>query len=380
MEYTDPNPQNNYYEEEEIDWKPYVKKLLRNWKFVFKLGCLGVVLGLIFALSAVKTYTASAVLAPELTKKSSSSISSLASLAGVNLNNVNVTDAMYPDLYPEIVGSVPFVVELLKMPVSFEDGKETIETDLYTYLDEYQKGTWYGAVMGAPMKALSWTIGLISSKDEEEENKGVSSINPEHLSFKQETIVKSLLENTSVTVDKKTAVISLSAKLQNPVLAKQLCDQIVEKLTDYIVQYRTEKARKDVEYYQMLTDEARADYYAAQKKYAEYSDANQGVTRNSYLIERERLQNEASLAFQLYNQTAQQLQAAEATVQQETPVSVTIKPSTVPLKGEPSRAKILVMWTFLLGAGACAWVLFGDMAKDFIAELKEDDEATPDKA
>jgi len=359
---------NQKYDDESIDIIPYLQKLLKNWKLIFKFGCLGVVVGLVLALSAVKFYTSSAELAPELSKKSSSSLSSLASLAGVNLNNVDVTDAMYPDLYPEIVSSVPFAVELLKMPVSIEWKGEVVNTDLYTYLDKYQKSPWYSKVIGLPMKALSWGISLIKQQDKSD---SVAAIQPKKMSDRQSIIVNKLHENVNVTVDKKTAVINISATLQNPDLSTQLCDRVVDQLVEYIVQYRTEKARKDVEYYQMLNEEARSEYYAIQKRYAEYSDANQGITRNSYLIERERLQNETSLAFQLYNQTSQQLKNAQAIVQQETPVCVTIKPSTVPIKGTPSRAKILVMWTFLFAFGAGAWVLFWDMALEFLAKLKE---------
>lgn len=339
----------------------YVAKLLKEWKLIFRWGCIGVFVGLVFALSAVKTYQVDTVLAPEIPQKSSGSLSSLASLAGVNLGGMQTTDAVYPDLYPKIISSIPFKVDMLSMPVDVQVKGEIFSTDLYTYLTEYTHAPWYRWVLSAPMRGISWVIGIFKAKDAEEGN---SFINPEQLTEEQASVIKSLGESIILSVDKKTFLISLSVKLQDPYVAKQVCDQVIENLTAYVTQYRTEKARHDVEYYQALNDEAREDYYAVQKKYAAYSDANQGITRNSYLIERERLQNETSLAFQLYNQTSQQLQAAKAKVQLETPVCVVVQPTTVPLKGDPSRAKVLVIWTFLFGIGVCAWVLFGEDAKD----------------
>lgn len=351
----------------------YVAILLKNWKLIFKWGCIGVAVGLVFAFSVVKTYQVDAVLAPEIPQKTgaSGSLSSLASLAGVNLNGMQMTDAVYPDLYPQIISSIPFNVDLLSMPLEVEVKDEIISTDLYTYLTEYGHTTWYKWVLSAPMKGLSWFIGLF--KDEEEEGDG--SIDPEHLTREQTKLIEALGENITLSVDKKTYLISLSVKMQDPFVAKQVCDQVIESLVSYVTQYRTEKARHDAEYYQTLTDESREEYYAVQKKYAEYSDANHGVTRNSYLIESQRLQNETNLAFQLYNQTSQQLQAAKARVQMETPVCVVVQPTTVPVKGDPSRAKVLIIWTFLFVVGICAWVLFGgqatDLYKNIMSKIKE---------
>ena len=376
--YENPNmPGGNFdYEEDEIDIMKYVALLLKNWKFVFKAGCIGVAVGLVFALSVVKDYTCSATLAPEVTIKSgSSSLSSLASLAGINLSSMNSADALNPDLYPQIVNSIPFKVQLLDTHVVFAKGEpEEQEMPLYTYLDDYTKGPWYSAVLAFPMKALGWVLNLIKGGDEEEEGDYVAgSIDPENLTNSQSAIVKALSESISITVDKKTSLISVSAKAGDPNVAKQLCDNLISRLEEYVVAYRTEKSRKDVEYYTMLNEEARADYYAAQQKYARYMDANQGVVRNSFMVESQRLQNESNLAFQLYNSIAQQLQLAQAKIQMETPVCVIIEPTTVPLRGEPSRAKILVIWAFLIAAGAAAWVMFKDDLFALLEKLKNEE-------
>lgn len=354
-------------EEGEIDIMEYVTKLLKRWKFLLVWACVSAVIALALVIDTPKKYTSTAVLAPEIAQKSSAGgLSSLAAMAGINLNNAVVTDAMYPDLYPEIVGSTPFMVELFSVPVSFVRKGETVNTDLYEYLKEYQKSSWVNKVLGAPMKGLS---ALLKSKDDEAE--GIAKIDALNLTREQGRILDALSRCIGITVDKKTMLITINVTMQDAPIAKQICDEVESRLETYVVKYRTEKSRQDVEYYSMLNEQAKEEYYAAQRKYARYVDSNQGISRQSIRIEQERLQNETNLAFTLYNQTAQQLQMAQAKIQQETPVCAVLKPAAVALRGTPSRAKNLIIITFLLCCVGAAWVLWGDMVKEFFAKLKE---------
>ncbi|MBP9998115.1 MAG: chain-length determining protein [Bacteroidales bacterium] len=367
------NLNNSNYEqtESEIDIMEYVVKLLKNWKFILKWGCVALVVGITLVFDLPKSYTSQAMLAPEVSQRNTyTSMSAMAAMAGVNINNAIKTDAMYPDLYPEIVVSSPFLVELFSIPVSFTRKKELIETDLYTYLKEYGKSPWWKYVTGLPMKAIGWGIKLFTPKNEEEEVEGYATIDPSCLTKEQSRIAKALSKSIIVNVDKKTFLTTVDVTFQDPKVAKVVCEEVVSRLQKYVVHYRTEKARVDVKYFEKLAEEAQENYYEKQQRYAKYVDSNQGLSLHSVRIEQERLQNETSLAFSLYNQTSQQLQLAKAKVQQETPVCLVVQPASVPLKGSPSKAKSLLMIIFAGVAIACAWVLFGDMAKDFLKDIK----------
>ncbi|HAZ74811.1 MAG TPA: chain-length determining protein, partial [Rikenellaceae bacterium] len=139
-------------------------------------------------------------------------------------------------------------------------------------------------------------------------------------------------------VDKKTQIITLTVTSQSPFVSKAVSDAVIEKIQEYVTSYRTEKSRKDMDYYLQLYEEAKADYYKAQQKYASYVDANQGVVLQRVKTEQERLQNEMQLAYQLYNSCAQQLQMSRAKVQQETPVCVVMQPPVLPNRAsKPSK-------------------------------------------
>lgn len=374
--YNAPYQDPHYYEEDEIDIMELVRKALKNWKFILKCCGVAAVVGLVAGFSIPRTYTVSATLAPETVSKSAGgSLSSLAAMAGINLSSSTTADAFYPELYPQIVSSNPFIVGLFSVPVEFEYKNETVKTDLYTYLKEYTSEPWWIAILKLPGKAIGAVMGIFREKEEIEE--GVSGIDPSALTRKQEILVKGLKEDISITVDKKTSLISISVVTQNPDVAYTLAKEVISSLQNFVTDYRTQKSRKDLEYYQSVYDDAKEEYYAAQQRYARYVDANQGVTRQSVMIEQQRLQNESELAFQLYNSCAQQLESAKVMVQKETPVFAEMDPPTRPTKKTaPSKAKILVIMIFLGAMVGAVWAIW---AKDWLAGFKNSVREDQDK-
>lgn len=353
---------------EEIDLMELLRKLLGNWKTIVKWCCIAGVAGLVVAFSIPKQYTVTSKLAPEIVSKTNSSLSSLASLAGVNLNSMSTSDAVYPELYPEIVSSTPFVTELFSVPVAVQTRRDgLVETDLYGYLRDYTRSPWWNAVFSAPFKLLGWVMGLF--RDEPQEEEGYSELDPSALTDEQERIAKAIRESVSLVIDSKNSMITLSVSAQDPKVATDLSEEVISRLEKYVSDYRTEKSRKDLDYYEQLYDEARNDYYAAQQRYANYVDANQNVVLQSVMTEQDRLRNEMQLAYNLYNTCAQQVQMAKAKVQQETPVCVVLEPPVLPTKAsKPSKAMTLVAFVFL---GAClsgVWVLFG---KDCVSKFRQ---------
>ena len=367
------NIQSPYMEEEydEIDIMELLRKLFKDWKLILKWCGIAAVAGLVIAFSIPKEYTVDAKMAPEMTSKSGSgSLSSLASLAGINLSSMSTVDAVYPDLYPDIVSSTPFVVELFPVQVTFKEKKESVTTDLYTYLKEYTRGPWWGKVIHAPFRLLGWFMGLFREKVEPVE--GYAALDSRELTPEQENIAKAIRGSIALSVDKKNSVMSMTVTAQDPQVATKICEEVISRLQTYVTSYRTEKSRKDLEYYETLYEESRDAYFASQQRYASYMDRNQGVVLQRVRTEQERLQNEMNLNYQLYNACAQQLQTAKAKVQQETPVFTVINPPQVPLKrSKPSKVKILLASIFLGGMAAAVWILWG---RDFFANLKKKDE------
>ena len=371
--------ENNYInpiqeeQESDLDLMEYARKLWDARKFLLKVAGIAAVLGVVIALTTPKQYTVNVKLAPELgNSRRSNSLSSIASMLGVgSMGMGSETDALNVTLYPDVVASTPFIIDLLDTQVQTLD-EEKLDTTLVEYLKTNKK-TLIGTIMSLPGRAIGSIISLFKDKEEEEENK---VINPFHLTIAEDRSVKKLRSLITTSVDKKTGVTSLSVSMQDPLVAAIVTDTLLFKLKEHIINYRISKAEEDCNYYEKLYNESKDNYYKAQKAYANYLDANKNIILRSVQIEGERLQNEMNLAYNIYNQMAGQLQMGRAKIQEAKPMFTIVEPATVPLlPSGTSRKMILLVTVFLSVIGASAWILFGQnlwiKLKEGLIENKE---------
>lgn len=351
--YQNPDVQEPENDELEIDWMDILRRIYAIRKTLYKAAGVGVILGIIIALSIPKQYTVTVTLSPEMSgDKTSGGLASLASsfLGGSVSSGSN--DALNVTLAPDIVASTPFVLELFNARVQTLDGK--LDTTLTAYMDE-QKKPWWGYIKAAPGMAIGAIKSLFS-----EDTDTVSILNPFQLTKKEAGKVKGLRQAITADVDKKTAMTTITVTLQDPKVTAIVADSVVAKLQQYIVDYRIKKAKEDCDYLEQLYHERQQEYYDAQSKYAHYFDSNRNIAFQSVRAEQERLQNDMSLAYQVYSQVAQQLQVARAKIQEEKPVFAVVEPATVPLQPSgTSRKTILVGVVFLTICCVGAWRLLG---------------------
>lgn len=351
-------------EESEIDIMDYVMRLWKVRKKILMWCGVGVIVGLVIGFSLPKEYTVKTVLAPETEQKIGSGVSSIASMMGVSLDNS--VDAIRVDFFPDVVASTPFLFELSQTPVQFKRKGEVIETDLMDYLLEYQKAPWWGAIISAPFKGLAWVMSLFKEKPEDDPD---AALDPVNLPTKQRNALAGLGKKITVTVDKKTGKTDIQVVMQDPLVAAKVAETVIANLKSYMTEYRTSKVSQDVENLTVIYNQRKAEYYAAQQAYADYADANSAVVKQSAKAELTRLQQEMNLAYQVFSQVATQLEAARIKEQEAKPVFATIEPVTIPdRKSGPSKAKILLIWVFLFGAGSSAWELWG---RDFLNNVKK---------
>ncbi len=347
------NNQPSIDNDQEIDIIELLSKLWKKRKMIIKWCIVGAILGLIIGFSIPETYNASVTLAPELEQKAGSNVSSIASMMGVNLNNS--IDAINAEMFPDVVHSTPFIVELFDLPVTFERKGEMITTSLLDYMKNYQRSAWWSYIPQIPGKIL----GLFSKK--EETNVDIAALNPNNLPKKERGVVGFFAENIIVSVDIKSLKTTISLDLQDPQVVYVVVNAVVDNLKEYMSDYRSSKARQDVENLSVICEQRKADYYKAQQAYARHMDSNKSVILQSAQAEQERLQQEMNLAYQVYSQVAQQLEGARITEQQAKPVFAIVQPPVIPLhKVAPSKAKLLIVFTLLAGCCAAIWILFGE--------------------
>lgn len=351
--YQNPDVQEPENDEITIDWMDILRRIIAIRKTLYKAAGVGVVLGIIIALSIPKQYTVTVSLSPEMNgDKASGGLASLVSSFSGGGATSSSNDALNLTLAPNIVSSTPFVLDLFDTRVQTLDGEQ--DTTLVAYLDE-QKSPWFSYIIKAP----SMAIGAIKSLFTEEADT-TATLNPFQLTEKEAAKVKGLRQSILAEVDKKTSMTTITVTLQDPKVTAIVADSVVGKLQQYIIDYRIKKAKEDCAYLEELYHERQQEYYDAQSKYAHYFDTNRNIAFQSVRAEQERLQNDMNLAYQVYSQVAQQLQVARAKIQEEKPVFAVVEPATVPLEPSGISRKVIFLGIiFILVCGTGFWKLLG---------------------
>lgn len=317
---------------------------------------IAIVVSSLIIICVPRSYTASAMLVPEVENSMDmGSVGSLASSFGIDLNNMSGTDAISPLLYPELLNDNGFVASLLKIQVETQDG--TLKCSYYEYLKKHQKIAWWTKVMGVVKR-------IFKSKETNAKRKNFKDEfeNPYYLSKDEDDIVGAVRSLIGLTVDKKTGVITIHTEAQDPLICKSLADSVSSKLQVFITNYRTQKARHDVEYYKSLTAKTKADYEKARQLYGSYSDSNMDIVLESVRSKQTDLENDMQLKFNAYTAMVTQLQASEAKLRERTPAFTTLQGASVPVKpAKPRRMIFVLAITILVFVGDLTYVL-----KDYI--------------
>ena len=319
-----------------IDIIDISKKLWAKKKLFAKTLPIAFVVACIYILGFPRYYTTDIKLAPELGGTSiGSTLGSLASSFGFDLDNLQSNDAITPLLYPDLMEDNGFVTSLFNVQVKSKDG--SIETTYHDYLKKYQKPVIW-------LIPFDWAKNLFKKK-----SKGDTVIfDPYNLSKDEDDIVGSIRDKIKIDFDKKTAVISISIKDEDALICKTIGDSVKARLQDFITNYRTSKARNDYEYYQKLTMEAKQDYEKARQRYGSMADANSKVALKSLELKLEDMENDLQLRYNAYTTISTQMQASKAKVQERTPAFTVIKGASVPLKPAGPKRMIFVAFVLLL--------------------------------
>ena len=357
---------NNHHDEEiELDLMDLLRKVIGIRKKIYKAVGIGLIIGIIVAISIPKQYTVEVTLSPEMGNNKGGGLSGLAaSFLGSGVSMGDGTDALNASLSADIVSSTPFLLELSAMEIPVTKNEVM---SLNTYLDE-ETSPWWSYVIGFPGMVIGGVKSLFTEEDEDiyfdKTSRGIIE-----LSKKETEKIETLKEKITASVDKKTSMTSVTATFQDPKVAAVVADSVVKKLQEYIIDYRTSKSKEDCLYLEKLFKERQQEYYEAQKKYADYMDSHDNIILQSVRTEQERLQNDMSLAYQVYSQVAGQLQVARAKVQEEKPVFAVVEPAVVPLYPSGTSRKVYVLvFVFLSVCIVIFWNLFG---KDLLNKFKE---------
>lgn len=325
-----------------IDFMEIFRKLWPLRKTYYKVLLATLIITYLITVCIPRYYRCTVSLAPEPTGAAiSGSLSSLASSFGMSsLSKMGNNDALYAEIYPDILKSNDFIAEL--MPVEVTTKKGDVKTNYYTYLRDHQSAAWWDVIKG--------TIAEWISPTPKDNYGGEEKISIFNLTKQQSNIFGAARDNIRCSVDKKTDVVSITVQDQDPLVCAIMANTTCKKLQEFIVHYRTNKAHIDYEYYKKLAAEGKAAYVKVRQQYVTYADANQDVMLASYKAKEEDLENEMQLKYNIYTAMNNQLQVATAKLQEATPAFTIIQSASVPIKpAGPKRLMTALIVTILVG-------------------------------
>ena len=333
--------QENTDSEMTIDISKIFKVISKNKWSILIVTIISAALGIFIAINIPNEYSSQVQILPELESKDGagglSKFKSLAGLAGVDLGSMGSTEAVRPDLYPNILQSTPFLMDVMSMKVYTSKYKRTMLMSNFMEENENQ--------------ALTTRIfGKSDEKDKDAFVVNPNSIPTEtiRLDKKQDELVKEFQKRIGATLDKKTGVISISVKMQDPVIAATIVKYAQDYLTQYVVKYRTQKTEQDIKFLQDRLNEAKRRYDNALYSYSSYQDRNKGLFLNIVKDEGKKMQYEVDLSYNLYSELSKQLEEAKIKVHRETPIFKVLEPAQIPVKkSEPKRSVMVLGFAFL---------------------------------
>lgn len=353
-----------------IDWGALLKKILKHKKYIASVTIISGILGCIVALTSARIYTVKVTLAPEVSgnSRAGTSLKSLTSLLGVGNLSLNTSnDALNITLFPEICGSTAFLSKLFDVKVT----PYVSPKDLKNGIKPTEPICLYDFMLGKhkPKSAFALWKESFFKKEKEEDFVEDSIMTGSYFNKEQTRVLKALRMSIRADVDKKTGVTNLQVVMSDPKVAQEIADTVCQRLQDFVTEYRTKKANQDYIYYQKLANESKQIMVEAQAKYAASVDYDRSVILQSVNSEKQRLQQEAMLAQEIYVQMKQQEEMAKAKIQQEKPVFAVIQPAVQPLSASNSRKKVVLAFTFIGFCLSASWKLFGQEKFNEIKKL-----------
>ena len=341
-----------------IDLRIALKKVIGKKKLFFLTLPIAFILASVIIVSVPRTYTCQIMLVPEMTNQSAGgTLSSLASAFGFDFGSAMTTDAISPPLYPDLLESTDFVIGLFHVRV--KNVKGDIDTDYYTYLQKHQQSAWWKY----PIIWIKRQVGKMLVQEDsqpisQEENSSASFM----LSKNDHEIIETIQDRISCSIDKKTNVISITVVDQDRLICATMADSVRVRLQDAITEYRTNKSRIDMNYYDQLTTNAKAEYDEAREAYSRMFDANRNIIMQSVQSQIDNLENDMQVKFNTYTAMNTQYQAAKAKVQERTPAFTILQGASVPVKATgPKRMFFVLSVLFLTFIGTVFYILKEDL-------------------
>ncbi len=350
---------------DEIDLIELLKKIYLQKKFILKTSLIALLFGVVYALFQPNEFTSSTTFIPQLSsgvKTGGSSLSGLASLAGINIGSMESSSEFPPTLYPQVVNGVPFRVELLSNEI-------TLNNELVAVKDYLEKKSSSNILETIKKYTISLPSLILSSFKDQKEYTNESKIYS--ITNEDETLFKIIENNLSLSINEKEGFITISFTDTNKNVAAQITQISQNLLQEKIIEFKNKSSKEMLDFALKQYSDKKKSYEKLQDERAVFVDQNINISSSLFQNKLSRLESEVNISESIVQQLASQVEQAKLQVNKDTPVFTTIKPVTIPFeKSAPKRTLIVIVFAFLGFVLSCGYVLLKEPAKEILKSIK----------
>ena len=335
----------NNLEEDSIDIIALLKTLWIGKKLILKTTILFFIIGCGVALLSPVVYTAQTTFVPQVSEDkmpTSKGLGSLASLAGINLNQGSSSSDSYlsPLLYSKIAKSDEFSLKLIDEElISLKGDKLTLKEYLLSDNSSFNFN---------PITFIKkYTIGLFINNETKESNSDVFK-DYNFLSEEDFGIIRSFKEKFSIELNDKEGYIVVIARDKDAFISTQLVKIITKNLQSRIIELRTNKIKERLEYSKNQYEQKQIEFNILQNNVADFKDSNKNISTARFMSELQKLESEYQLQQNILINLASEFNNNKIKLNKDTPIFSVIDEVSVPNeRSEPKRSLLVIIYVFI---------------------------------
>jgi len=288
----------------------------------------------------------------------------LASLAGINLGGMESSYEFPPSLYPQVVESLSFKLDLLASTIKFNE-KEILIKDYFS-----NQGGSSLNILGTIKK---YTIGLPSLLLGSFNAQDVAQSKSEIYSFSQEDseLFNTISGALSLSINDKEGFITISFTDTDKNIAAQITQIAQTLLQKKIIEFKNQSSKEMLDFATKQYDEKKTSYEKLQDKRAVFVDKNINISSSLFQNKLSRIESEVNISASIVQQLASQVEQAKLQVNKDTPVFTTIQPVTIPFeRSAPKRSLIVIVFGFLGIIASLGYVLVKEPLNEILKSIK----------
>ena len=357
--------QNQHTSEDEIDLIELLKKVYLEKKFILKTSILAALFGIVYALFQPNEFTSSTTFIPQLSsgvKTGGSSLGGLASLAGINLGGIESSSEFPPTLYPQVVESVGFKLDLLASTIKLND-EEIFVKDYFSNQDSFNVlGTIKKYTIGLP----SLLLGSFNSQDVALSKSEIYSVSQE-----DKELFNAIAAALSLSINDKEGFITISFTDSDKNIAAQITQIAQTLLQKKIIEFKNQSSNEMLDFAMEQYAEKKNSYEKLQDERAVFVDKNINISSSLFQNKLSRIESEVNISASIVQQLASQVEQAKLQVNKDTPVFTTIQPVTIPFeRSAPKRSLIVIVFGFLGIVISVGYVLVKEPLNEILKSIK----------